>query len=74
MTEASAPRPNTNRDAPVGSIDMRALQDDGTPYEIWPCHHCLPWHAEVVVDEGEIIVREWHAFDCELFQELLSDD
>lgn len=74
VTEPSAPRPKVGRDAPVGSIDMRAFADDGTAYEITPCHHCLPWHAEVVVDQGEIIVREWHAFDCELFQELLADE
>lgn len=73
MTDTPERKPNTARNAPVGSVDMLAFQKDGTPYEIWPCDHCLPWHAEVVRSEGEIIVREWHAVDCPLFQELLED-
>ncbi|MFF0009654.1 hypothetical protein ACFYQT_40375 [Streptomyces tibetensis] len=27
----------------------------------------------VVRSDGEIIVREWHAVDCPLFQELIGD-
>jgi hypothetical protein len=34
---------------------------------------CLPWHAEVHIDEGSrVFVREWYAVDCEDFRELLS--
>jgi hypothetical protein len=38
--------------------------------------HCLPWHAEVVRDPetDEILIREWHAVECEVFQELIEDD
>jgi hypothetical protein len=34
----------------------------------------LPWHAEVHIDDdsGDVFVREWHAVDCEAFQELLD--
>ncbi|MFF2654292.1 hypothetical protein [Streptomyces sp. NPDC058045] len=66
-------RSNTTYTAPVGSIDMHAFDKDGAAYEIWPCHHCHPWHGEVVLDEGEVIVREWHAIGCPAFQELLED-
>ncbi|MFD9004501.1 hypothetical protein ACFV0T_26670 [Streptomyces sp. NPDC059582] len=72
MTDTPQRKPNTTRSAPVGSIDLRAFADDGTAHEIWPCHHCLPWHAEVVQVEGEILVREWHAVDCPDFQELVD--
>lgn len=74
MTGIPEHEPNTTRSAPVGSIDLRAFADDGTAYEIWPCHHCLPWHAEVVHAEGEILVREWHAVDCPEFRELVNGD
>ncbi|MCX4776798.1 hypothetical protein [Streptomyces sp. NBC_01264] len=47
MADDSAP--NLNLSAPVGSVDLRAFDDDGNPYEIWTCHDCLPWHAEVVL-------------------------
>ncbi|MFE6892008.1 hypothetical protein [Streptomyces sp. NPDC057694] len=59
--------------APVGSVDLRAFDDDGNSYEIRPCHDCLPWHAEVVKVEGEVLVREWHAVDCPQFQDLIRD-
>lgn len=71
MTNDSAP--NINLSAPVGSVDLRAFDDDGNPYEIWPCHDCLPWHAEVVLVEGEALVREWHAADCAQFRELVKN-
>lgn len=66
-------RPNTTYSAPVGSVDLAAVNDQGEPYEIWPCGSCLPWHAEVVQVEGEVLVREWHAVDCPEFQELITD-
>jgi hypothetical protein len=72
MTDTPERMPNVHRDAPVGSVDMPAFQEDGTPYEIWPCHDCLPWHAEVVRSEGDVLVREWHAVDCPLFVELIE--
>lgn len=74
MEHANQRKPNTTYTAPVGSIDLKALREDGTPYEIWPCHDCLPWHAEVIKDDDEIMVREWHAVDCPHFQQLLLDE
>ncbi|WP_019885881.1 hypothetical protein [Streptomyces purpureus] len=71
MTDDSTP--NLNLSAPVGSVDLGAFDDDGNPYEIWACHDCLPWHAEVVLVEGEVLVREWHAVDCPQFRELVQD-
>jgi hypothetical protein len=64
--------PNTTRRAPIGSVDLAAFKEDGTPYEIWPCHDCLPWHAEAVRIGDEIRIREWHAFDCPQLQELIN--
>jgi len=59
--------------APVGSIDLAPFDEAGEPYEINACHYCLPWHAEVHIDDdGRVFVREWHAVDCEEFQQLLS--
>lgn len=52
-------RPRVNLHAPVLPFDYPA---DGEP--IWPCHDCLPWHVEVVVEEDQVLVREWHAVDC----------
>lgn len=71
MGDRSEPR-NTTYSAPVGSMYLAAAADDGTPYEIWPCDACLPWHAEVVRDGADILVREWHASDCPQFQNLLD--
>ncbi len=59
--------------APVGSIDLPAEAEDGTPYEIWPCPDCLPWHAEVIGTGDRVVVREWHAIDCPQFQEVVSN-
>jgi hypothetical protein len=60
-------RPNVTYSAPVLSVDLAA---DG--YQIWPCHDCLPWHAEVVAEEdGYIAVREWHAAECPTLAEVL---
>lgn len=59
--------------APVGSVDMPAFDEGGAPYEIWPCHDCLPWHIEIVRQGIDVLVREWHAVDCQLFQQLLAD-
>ena len=66
-------RPNVTLSAPVGCVDLAAFDDKGDPYEIHACHYCLPWHAEVLVEDGNIFVREWHAVECESFQELLDD-
>ncbi|MEY9967529.1 hypothetical protein ABIA33_005600 [Streptacidiphilus sp. MAP12-16] len=57
----------------MGSVDLTAEQRDGTPYEIWPCHDCLPWHAEAIRDGDEILIREWHAVGCPQFQRLIAD-
>ncbi|MEU9405162.1 hypothetical protein AB0E08_05545 [Streptomyces sp. NPDC048281] len=72
MPDASNQRKNVTYSAPVGSIDLAAEAEDGTPYEIWPCHDCLPWHAEVIQDGDEVAVREWHAIDCPQFQGLVN--
>ncbi|MFF5020137.1 hypothetical protein [Streptomyces sp. NPDC001165] len=72
QTDTPQRKPDTSRSALVGSVDLRAFADNGTAYEIWPCDHCLPWHAEVVQAGGEILVREWHAVDCPDFQELVA--
>jgi hypothetical protein len=67
-------KPNTTYSAPIGSVDLAATMDDGTPYLIWPCQFCLPRHAEAILDEdsGQLFVREWHAVDCEEFQAVLQ--
>ena len=71
----TVPEDKTTYDAPIGSVDLAAFDDDGVAYDIWPCHYCLPWHAEVVITEsGQLMVREWHAVGCEQFLSLLSDD
>lgn len=72
MSEQQPRRPNVTYSAPVGSVDLAAFQDDGTPYDIWPCSDCLPWHAEVVREGSEILVREWHAIDCPQFVDLVG--
>jgi len=65
---------NINYSAPIGSIDLAAEEQDGTPYSIWPCSVCLPWHAELIRQGDDVFVREWHAFDCEAFQDLIKRD
>jgi hypothetical protein len=53
MAEASDPQQDVTYRAPVGSVDLKAFDDDGNSYEIHACHDCLPWHAEVVVVAGK---------------------
>ena len=52
---------------------MRALEDDGKSHEIHAWADCLAWHAEVVIVEGEVLVREWHAVGCPQFQDLIRE-
>ncbi|WP_331746028.1 hypothetical protein [Streptomyces virginiae] len=59
--------------APIGCVDLRAFDDEGNAYEIRACHDCLPWHAEVVIVDGEILVREWHTVGCPQFKALIED-
>lgn len=60
---------------PIGSVELEAVHENGEPYEIHGCNYCLPWHAEVRVDDdGHIFVREWHAVECEAFEELISSN
>ncbi|MFD7945639.1 hypothetical protein [Streptomyces sp. NPDC059744] len=73
MAEGTDHQSDVTYRALVGSVDLRAFDDDGNSYEINACHDCLPWHAEVAVVEGEILVREWHAIDCPQFQQLIQD-
>jgi hypothetical protein len=61
--------------APIGSADLAAFDENGEPYEIHGCQYCLPWHAEVHIDDdGHVFVREWHAVECETFEELINGD
>jgi len=73
MSDAEKRKPNVTYNAPVGSVDMVAFKEDGTSHEIRPCPDCLPWYAELAQVEGELLVREWHAYDCPLFQDLIKD-
>jgi hypothetical protein len=66
----SSRRPRVNDGAKLSSVDLAAEDDEGTPYGIWPCEHCIPWHAEVIRDGDDVFVREWHASGCPGFQEL----
>jgi hypothetical protein len=57
-------RRNSN-DAPVLPFDYKP---DGQP--IWPCTDCLPWHVEVVESPEEgVIIREWHAVGCKVWDD-----
>ena len=68
-------RRNTTYAAPIGCVDLAAFDEDGEPYEIHGCDYCLPWHAEVRIDDGgHVFVREWHAVECEAFEELINSD
>ncbi|WP_328850983.1 hypothetical protein OG994_23390 [Micromonospora globbae] len=69
MADTPRPRPNTTYSAPVMSVDLFA---EG--YEIWPCHDCMPWHAEVIQDDsGDVFVREWHAAECPTLAQVLAE-
>jgi hypothetical protein len=66
-------RRNITYRAPIGCVDLAAFGEDGEPYEIHACNYCLPWHAEVHIDgAGNVFVREWHAVECEVFEELIN--
>jgi hypothetical protein len=65
--------PDTNYTAPIGSVDLAAVNGNGTPFVIWPCSSCLFWHAEVICDDdGTLHVRDWHAVDCGELQDVLA--
>jgi hypothetical protein len=71
--EDREPRRNTTYTAPIGCVDLAAFDDDGEPYEIHGCDDCLPWHAEVHLDDdGQVFVGEWHAVECKTFQDLID--
>ena len=67
-------RPNVTYGAPVAWVDLAAFDENGEAYQIHACDNCLPWHAEVVIDDdsGHVFIREWHAVECEAFQELIN--
>jgi hypothetical protein len=65
-------RPNVTYNAPIGSIDLGTFNESDEPYEIWPSQNCLPFHAEVVLDD-DVFVREWHAIECPQFIDLTSN-
>lgn len=57
---------NLNYSAPVLPFEY---EPDGKP--IWPCHECLPWHVEVVVNDVEgLLIREWHAIGCSSLKDI----
>ncbi|MFH8581650.1 hypothetical protein [Streptomyces zaomyceticus] len=74
MSHDKQRRPNVNHFAPVGSVDLRAFDDEGNSFEIFACIDCLPWYAEVVRDEEEVLVREWHAVECPQFKRMIADE
>ncbi|OEJ36545.1 hypothetical protein [Streptomyces agglomeratus] len=73
MADSSGSDSDVTYRAPVGCVNLRAFDDEGNAYEIYACHDCLPWHAEVVIVDGEILVREWHAVGCPQFKALIED-
>jgi hypothetical protein len=67
------PRRKITFGAPVGCVDLAAFNDDGLPYDIHACNSCLPWRAEVHIDDdGTVFVREWHAVECPEFEDLIG--
>ncbi|MBM7331668.1 hypothetical protein JS562_53770 [Agrobacterium sp. S2] len=34
--------------------------------QITACHECLDWSCYVDIIDGEVMVFEWHRFDCAL--------
>ncbi|MFF2306014.1 hypothetical protein ACFVVP_26345 [Streptomyces sp. NPDC058128] len=58
----------------TGSRDWTDMNRVYTHGACFACHQRLSWHAEVVVVDGEILVREWHAVDYSDFQELIDGD
>ncbi|MFF8501406.1 hypothetical protein ACF07L_12230 [Streptomyces anulatus] len=72
--EGSDPQQDVTYRAPVGSVDFMAFDDEGNSYEIPACHDCLPWHAEVVMVAGEVLIREWRAIGGPQFQELIRTE
>ncbi|MGW1742425.1 hypothetical protein ACWCPQ_26870 [Nocardia sp. NPDC001965] len=75
LIETEPERPKVTLDAPVGSADFEAFDDEGNSFEITPCRECLPWRAEVVrdVEDDRPIVREWHAAECPHLAWLLDE-
>lgn len=60
-------KPNLTYSAPILCVDLAADE-----YEIFPCGDCLPWHAEVIEEDGVTYVREWHAADCPTLRDLFD--
>lgn len=78
--ESSASTPAAKVDltyhAPILCVDLLAFNEDGEPFEIWPCDHCLPWRVEIVhADDwpGGVAAREWHAAECPRLLHWLND-
>ncbi|MET7774105.1 hypothetical protein [Nocardia sp. NPDC005366] len=68
--------PLVTYDAPIGSVDLEAFDEEGNAIEITGCDYCLPWRAEVVfaVEDNRPMVREWHAAECSHLVWLLKDE
>jgi hypothetical protein len=73
MSRRRSRTPRVSYGAILGCIDQAAEDDEGTPYGIWPCEHCIPWHAEVIRDGDDVFVREWHVKGCPGFQKRIRD-
>lgn len=73
MAEGSDPQQDVTYWAPVGSVDLKASDDDGTRTRSVRATTVCRGYAEVVVVAGEVLVREWHAVGCPQFQELIRD-
>jgi hypothetical protein len=64
--------PARNGEALLRHVDLAAFDDDGQPLNVWPCRFCDVWHVQVV-DEGAVVVREWHAATCEHYQAIAAE-
>ncbi|MFI5814970.1 hypothetical protein ACIA7S_28930 [Streptomyces sp. NPDC051643] len=73
MANGSDSRRKVTYRAPIGSVDLKAFEDNAASYEIRACHDCLPWHTEAVIVDGEVLVRGWHAVGCPQFQDFIRD-
>ncbi len=62
-------RPDLTYGAPVAFFDLYVDDNLG---DVWPCDECLPWHVEVIREDGHIYLREWHAAECPTLTHVLA--
>ena len=58
----------------LASLDLAAFDEDRQSLPIWPCRHCRRWHAEAVETVDGLVIREWHAADCQHFIALMTEE